>query len=278
MFKILKKEALNPTVSKMELSAPEISRSVKAGQFIILRVDEKGERIPLTVFDCNPEKGSIEIIYQKVGTSTLKLDKKCEGEQILDLVGPLGKPTHIEEGTKAIVVAGGVGTAVAYPIAKEIKNKNGQVRVILGFRNKDLIILDGPMKQIDASARIVTDDGSNGDRGFVTDALSEELSKNPLCDIVIAIGPIPMMNAVCKVTQKYKVKTIVSMNSIMVDGTGMCGGCRLKVDGKIKFACIDGPDFDGHKVDFEEASIRNRNFIEEETKSREKYCNLFKGV
>ena len=278
MFKILEKTSLNPTVSKMKVHAPLIAKKVLPGQFIILRIDEKGERIPLTVFDHDFDKEYIEIIYQKVGLSTMKLDQKKVGDYILDVAGPLGRPSIIEENKKAIVIAGGVGTAVAYPLAKEIKNKKGQVEIIVGFRTKSLVILENYINQIDPLASIVTDDGSYGRKGLVTDVLSEKLSKNPNYDTVIAVGPLPMMRAVCEVTKKYDVKTIVSMNSIMIDGTGMCGGCRLRVDGKVKFACIDGPDFDGHSVDFQEAIIRNRNFLEEEIKSKEKYCNLFKGV
>lgn len=278
MFKILEKTSLNPTVSKMKVHAPLIAKKVLPGQFIILRIDEKGERIPLTVFDHDFDKEYIEIIYQKVGLSTMKLDQKKVGDYILDVAGPLGRPSIIEENKKAIVTAGGVGTAVAYPLAKEIKNKKGQVEIIVGFRTKSLVILENYINQIDPLASIVTDDGSYGRKGLVTDVLSEKLSKNQNYDTVIAVGPLPMMRAVCEVTKKYDVKTIVSMNSIMIDGTGMCGGCRLRVDGKVKFACIDGPDFDGHSVDFQEAIIRNRNFLEEEIKSKEKYCNLFKGV
>ncbi len=278
MFKILEKTSLNPTVSKMKVHAPLIAKKVLPGQFIILRIDEKGERIPLTVFDHDFDKEYIEIIYQKVGLSTMKLDQKKVGDYILDVAGPLGRPSIIEENKKAIVIAGGVGTAVAYPLAKEIKNKKGQVEIIVGFRTKSLVILENYINQIDPLASIVTDDGSYGRKGLVTDVLSEKLSKNQNYDTVIAVGPLPMMRAVCEVTKKYDVKTIVSMNSIMIDGTGMCGGCRLRVDGKVKFACIDGPDFDGHSVDFQEAIIRNRNFLEEEIKSKEKYCNLFKGV
>ncbi len=278
MFKILKKKFLNKSVSYMKLYAPLVAKNAQAGQFLILRIDEFGERIPLTIFDYDRENGTVEIIYQKVGTTTLKLDRKQEGEYLLDVVGPLGNKSEIKGFKKAIVVSGGVGSAIAYPLAKELKSNGTKTMAILGFRNKDLIILENEMKKIADEIEIVTDDGSNGKKGFVTDALIKELEKCCDYDLVISIGPIPMMKAVCEITKKYSIKTIVSMNSIMIDGTGMCGGCRLTVGGKVKFACVDGPDFDGHEVDFQEATIRNNSFVNQEKKSYEKYCNLFKGV
>lgn len=278
MFEILYKEALNSSVSRMTLLAPNIAKNVLPGQFIILRVDEFGERIPLTVFDYSRKNGTIDIIYQKIGTTTLKLDEKNEGDSVLDVVGPLGKSTDIKNYKKALVVSGGVGGAISYPLAKALKDQGAYTAIISGFRNKDMIILENEMKDISEYFEIVTDDGSNGNKGFVTDALLKLLEKDSGYDVVITIGPLPMMKAVCDVTKKFNIKTIVSMNSIMIDGTGMCGGCRVTVDGKVTFACIDGPDFDGHKVDFEESMQRGRTFAEEEKISKEKYCNLYKGA
>lgn len=278
MFEILYKEALNSSVSRMTLLAPNIAKNVLPGQFIILRVDEFGERIPLTVFDYSREKGTIDIIYQKIGTTTLKIDEKNEGDSVLDVVGPLGKATDISNYKKAAIVSGGVGGAISYPLAKALKNQGAYTAIISGFRNKDMVILENEMKGILDYFEIMTDDGSNGNKGFVTDALIKLLEKDSNYDVVITIGPLPMMKAVCDITKKFNIKTIVSMNSIMIDGTGMCGGCRVTVDGEVKFACIDGPDFDGHKVDFEESMQRGRTFAEEEKISKEKYCNLYKGA
>ena len=278
MYKILKKTILNNFVSKMTLQAPYVAKSADAGQFIILRVDEFGERIPLTIFDYNRHEGTIDIIYQKIGTTTFKLDQKAEGDYLLDVVGPLGKKSEIEGYRKVMVISGGVGSAIAYPLAKKLNKLGSDVTIISGFRNKDLIILENEMKAISNEHETVTDDGSNGNKGFVTDALIKKLEKSLSYDLVIAVGPLPMMKAVCDVTKKFGIKTIVSMNSIMIDGTGMCGGCRLTVGDKVKFACVDGPDFDGHKVDFPEIILRNRAFVAQEKKSYDRYCNLFKGV
>ncbi len=278
MFKILNKKILNEYVSQMTLYAPYVAKNANPGQFIILRVDEFGERIPLTIFDYDEKNGTIDIIYQKIGTTTLKLDKKSEGEYLLDVVGPLGKKSEIEGLKRAMIISGGVGSAIAYPLAKKIKNTGAETIIISGFRTKNLIILEDEMRNISDELFVMTDDGSNGKKGFVTEALLEKLKKSTEYDLIIAVGPIPMMKAVCDITKKFAIKTIVSMNSIMIDGTGMCGGCRLTVDGKVRFACVDGPDFDGHKVDFDEVMTRNRTFIDIEKKSYEKYCNLFKGV
>jgi ferredoxin/flavodoxin---NADP+ reductase len=278
MFKILKKIELNKYVSKMTLEAPNVARAVNPGQFIILRVDEVGERIPLTVFDYNRTLGTIDIIYQKVGTTTLKLDQKKEGEYILDVVGPLGKKSELGGFTNAVVVAGGVGCAIAYPLAKGLKNNGCRTTIVAGFRNCDIIILENEMKDISDDFTITTDDGSNGKKGFVTDVLLEKLAESKDYDLIIAVGPLPMMKAVCDVTKKFGIKTTVSMTAIMVDGTGMCGGCRLTVGGKVKFACVDGPDFDGHQVDFDEACARSRTFAKEEQINKEKYCKMFKGA
>lgn len=278
MFKILNKKILNEHVSQMTLYAPYVAKNANPGQFIILRVDEFGERIPLTIFDYDKKNGTIDIIYQKVGATTLKLDQKSKGEYLLDVVGPLGKKSEIEGLKKAMIISGGVGSAIAYPLAKKIKSTGAETTIISGFRTKSLIILEEEMKNISDELFVMTDDGSNGKKGFVTNTLLKELEKSTEYDLIIAVGPIPMMKAVCDITKKFGIKTVVSMNSIMIDGTGMCGGCRLTVDGKVKFACVDGPDFDGHKVDFDEVMTRNRAFIDIERKSYEKYCNLFKGV
>ncbi len=278
MFEILEKEVLNSSVTRMKIYAPYIAAKSLPGQFLILRVDKIGERIPLTIFDYDRTEGTIDIIYQKVGMTTLKLDKKNKGEIIEDVVGPLGKPTDVKGFRKVIIVSGGVGSAIAYPVAKKFKEVGTEVEIISGFRSKELIILENEMKKVDSTCIVVTDDGSNGKKGLVTDVLSDKLEKNSNCDLVFTVGPIPMMRAVCNVTKGYNVKTVVSMTSIMIDGTGMCGGCRLTVGGDLKFACVDGPEFDGHKVDFEEATVRNIAFKDEERLSKENYCNLFKGV
>ncbi len=278
MFKILKKIKLNDDVSRMTLHAPNVARAVKPGQFVILRVDTVGERMPLTVFDYNKDLGTIDVIYQKVGTTTFKLDEKKEDEFILDVAGPLGKKSELGGYKKAMVIAGGVGSAIAYPLAKELRNNECETNIIAGFRNQGIAILEEEMKKISNDFEIVTDDGSNGKKGFVTDAFSEKLKNGAQYDVVIAVGPIPMMKAVCDITKKFNIKTIVSMTAIMIDGTGMCGGCRLTVGGKVKFACVDGPDFDGHQVDFDEAAARSRTFENEERISREKHCKLLKGV
>ncbi len=277
MFEVIEKVLLNDYVSKMVIHAPMIAKKTAAGQFIIMRVNKYGERIPLTVADYNRELGNITIIYQKVGKTTLLLDSLNVGDNILDVVGPLGKPSELSGYKKAIVVGGGVGVAIAYPEAKALTENGCEVEIIAGFRSSELIILEEEMKKNSCKCDIVTDNGSNGNKGLVTDCLEKKLKHNNY-DVVIAIGPLPMMKAVCEMTKKYNVKTIVSMNPIMIDGTGMCGGCRVTVDGEMKFACLDGPEFDGHKVDFDEIIVRNRTYLKEENVSREKYCNLMKGV
>lgn len=278
MFKIIKKNKLNDFVTHMVIEAPLAAENAMPGQFVIVRVDEVGERIPLTIFKSDAEKGIVEIIYQKVGVTTMKLDLKNEGDFIADLVGPLGKPSELEGYKKAIVVSGGVGTAIAYPLARGLFEKGCKVETILGFRSKDLIILNDDIQKVSSSVDIITDDGSSGRKGLVTDVLKEKLAKCRDYDVVIAVGPIPMMKAVYEITKQNNIKSIVSMTAIMIDGTGMCGGCRIKVGGEVKFACVDGPDFDGDLVDFNDAALRSRMFFEQERESREKYCNLFKGV
>ena len=266
VYKILTKKELNDQVTLMEIDAPFIAKKAEAGQFIIYRIDEKGERIPLTIADFDREKGSITIIFQKIGGSTKALGELNEGDEILDVAGPLGVATKYEEGCKRVaVVGGGVGCAIAYPQAKKLHSMGVQVDLIAGFRNKAIMILEDEMKAVSTDLHICTDDGSYGFKGFVTDKLKELIDNGAKFDEVIAIGPVPMMKFVCKTTEPYGIKTTVSLNPIMVDGTGMCGGCRVTVDGKIKYACVDGPDFDGHKVDFDELMRRNSTYKEHES-------------
>ena len=274
MAKIITKRRLNPTVTLMEVSAPLIAKKALPGQFIILRVDEKGERIPLTIADYDREKGTITIIFQKVGLTTELLDSLEEGDDILDFVGPLGRPTELEGVQKVAVIGGGVGCAIAYPQAKTCHAEGLEVDVIAGFRSKDIVILEDEFKSVSDHCYIMTDDGSYGEQGFVTVKLKELIDSGIHYDAVIAIGPIPMMKFVSKTTEPYGIKTIVSLNPIMIDGTGMCGGCRVTVGGKMKFACVDGPDFDGHQVDFDEAMHRGSTYREFETHAREASCNL----
>lgn len=274
MYKILQKQRLNPTVTKMVVEAPKVAKKAQAGQFIILRVHENGERIPLTIADYDRENGSITIIYQIVGKTTMLLDQLEEGEAILDFVGPLGKPSHVDGMKKVCVIGGGVGCAIAYPTAKALHENGTEVTVITGFRNKDLVILEDEFKAVSDHAYLVSDDGSTGTKGLVTNVLEELIQKGETFDEVIAIGPLIMMKFVCQLTKKYGIKTVVSMNPIMIDGTGMCGGCRLSVGGKTCFACVDGPDFDGHEVDFDEAMSRGATYREFEAHEREDTCNL----
>lgn len=271
MFPIVKKRALNEAVVLMEVKAPFIARKAQAGQFIIFRVNEQGERVPLTIADYDREAGTITIIFQTIGHATQQLALLNEGDSILDFVGPLGVASHFDGVKKAAVIGGGVGCAIAYPQAKALHAMGAEVDMIAGFRNKDIVILEEEMRAVSDHLVLTTDDGSYGKQGFVTNALQELIDAGNEYDIVIAIGPIPMMKFVCKVTEPYGIKTIVSLNPIMIDGTGMCGGCRVTVDGQIKFACVDGPDFDGHKVDFDELMNRNSIYQKQE---REQSCNL----
>lgn len=276
MYRIVKKKSLNPTVSLMEIEAPLIARKAEPGQFIIFRAKEDSERVPLTIADYDREKGTVTIIYQIVGGSTMELDTLNEGESLHDFVGPLGKPSETEGLKKVAVIGGGVGCAIAYPIAKKLHNMGCEVHSVAGFRNKDLVILEDEFKKVSSELYIMTDDGSYGKKGLVTNALEELIQNGNQYDEVIAIGPLVMMKFVCLLTKKYDIKTIVSMNPIMIDGTGMCGGCRLTVGGKTKFACVDGPDFDGHQVDFDEAMHRGTMYREFESHARESACNLMK--
>ena len=265
MFPIVAKKELNSAVTLLEIEAPFIAKKALAGQFIIFRVDEKSERVPLTIADYDREKGTITIIFQKVGLSTQLLGAKNVGECIQDFVGPLGIPTEYEGLSRVAVIGGGVGCAIAYPQAKALHQLGVKVDVIAGFRSKDIVILEDEMRAVSDNYYITTDDGSYGEKGFVTDKIKALIDAGNQYDAVIAIGPIPMMKFVCQATKPYGVKTIVSLNPIMIDGTGMCGGCRVTVGGKIKFACVDGPDFDGHQVDFDELMNRNSLYKSIET-------------
>ncbi|MCD8328005.1 MAG: sulfide/dihydroorotate dehydrogenase-like FAD/NAD-binding protein [Ruminococcus sp.] len=276
MYKILRKKVLNPTVTLMEIDAPLVAKKAEPGQFIILRVDENGERIPLTVADFDREAGTITIIFQIVGGSTEKLNHKEEGDYIYDFVGPLGVASHTEGLKKVAVVGGGVGCAIAYPIAKKLHAQGCEVHSVVGFRNKDLVILEDEFRAVSDKLCLMTDDGSYGEKGLVTNALQALIDAGEQYDEVIAIGPLIMMKFVCALTKEYNIKTIVSMNPIMIDGTGMCGGCRLTVGGKTKFACVDGPDFDGHEVDFDEAMERSNMYKDFERRKHSEACNLFK--
>ena len=274
MFTIVKKERLNPTVSKMVIDAPFVARKAEPGQFIIFRAHEDSERVPLTIADFDREAGTVTIIYQIVGGSTLELDAMNEGEALQDFVGPLGVATHTEGLKKVAVVGGGVGCAIAYPVTKKLHEQGAEVHAVVGFRNKDLVILEDEFKAASDRLVMMTDDGSYGEKGLVTAALEKLIQEGNEYDEVIAIGPLVMMKFVCAVTKKYNIETIVSMNPIMIDGTGMCGGCRLTVGGETKFACVDGPDFDGHLVDFDEAMKRGSMYREFEQHAREADCNL----
>ena len=276
MYKILKKRELNPTVTLMEVEAPFVARKAEPGQFIILRVDEEGERIPLTVADFDREKGTVTIIFQIVGGTTERLNHLNEGEYIHDFVGPLGEPSHTAGLHKVAVVGGGVGCAIAYPVAKKLHAQGAEVHAIVGFRNKDLVILEEEFRSASSVLKMMTDDGSYGEKGLVTDALKALIEAGNRYDEVIAIGPVVMMKFVSLLTKQYNIPTVVSMNPIMIDGTGMCGCCRVTVGGKMKFACVDGPDFDGHAVDFDELLKRTATYKEFEKRERELACNLFK--
>ncbi len=278
MNRIIRKETLNPTVTLMDIDAPLIAKKAEPGQFIILRVDEYGERIPLTIAGYDREKGSVTIIFQVVGATTEKLNRLNEGDMLQDFVGPLGRATSTEGLRKVAVIGGGVGCAIALPVARKLHAQGTVVHSVIGFRTKDLVILENEFGTASDRCIIMTDDGSYGRKGLVTDALRELIENGEDYDEVIAIGPLVMMKFVCRLTKEFNIKTIVSMNPIMIDGTGMCGGCRLSVGGKTKFACVDGPEFDGHEVDFDEALARGATYREFERAAHEKTCNLFKEV
>ena len=276
MYRIVRKEALKPTVILYEIEAPMVAKKAEPGQFIILRVDENGERIPITIHDYDREKGTVTIIVQTVGATTEKLSHKRQGEFIQDFVGPLGRPTETEGKKKVCVVGGGVGCAIAYPVLKKFHDCGAEVHAVVGFKNKDVVILEDKFKSASDVMKLVTDDGSYGEKGLVTDALKQLIEEGNQYDEIFAIGPAIMMKFVSKTTEPYGIPTTVSMSPIMVDGTGMCGGCRLTVGGETKFACVDGPDFDGHKVDWDESLKRGKMYFNWERHKHEEVCNLFK--
>ncbi len=281
LYQIVTKRRLHDTVTLMEIKAPMVAKKAQPGQFIILRIDEKGERIPLTIADYDREKGTITIIFQKVGATTNRLDNLNEGDSLLDFVGPLGKASKLDDkkGKNIAVIGGGLGIAIAYPQAKALHQAGADVDIIVGFRSTSLFILVDELQAACTRLFVMTDDGSNGHKGFVTTALEDQLKAGVKYDEVIAIGPLPMMRAVSNLTKEYSIPTTVSMNPIMIDGTGMCGGCRLTVGGETKFACVDGPEFDGHLVDFDEAIARSRMYKREEAESMDRHtCNLMKGA
>ncbi|MBO5454205.1 MAG: sulfide/dihydroorotate dehydrogenase-like FAD/NAD-binding protein [Clostridia bacterium] len=274
---IITKKVLNEQVVLLEIYSPLVAKKAQPGQFIIFRIDEFGERIPLTIADFDREKGSVTIIFQKVGKSTNQLASLSEGDSILDFVGPLGTASHLEGYKKVAVIGGGLGTAIAYPQAKKLNELGAEVHMITGFRNKELIILKEECEKVSNRCVISTDDGSNGNKGFVTDILRQLIEEGNNYDLVIAIGPLPMMKFVALLTKEYGIKTIVSMNPVMIDGTGMCGGCRVTVGGETKFACVDGPDFDGHLVDFDQAIMRQQAFKDKEKQSFEEHICRMEG-
>ena len=276
MYRIVRKEALKPTVILYEIEAPMVAKKAEPGQFIILRVDENGERIPITIHDYDREKGTVTIIVQTVGATTEKISHKQQGEFIQDFVGPLGRPTETEGKKKVCVVGGGVGCAIAYPVLKKFHDCGAEVHAVVGFKNKDVVILEDKFKSASDVMKLVTDDGSYGEKGLVTDALKQLIEEGNQYDEIFAIGPAIMMKFVSKTTEPYGIPTTVSMSPIMVDGTGMCGGCRLTVGGETKFACVDGPDFDGHKVDWDESLKRGKMYFDWERHKHEEVCNLFK--
>ena len=274
MFKIVKREEMTGgTVILNEIAAPLIARKAKPGQFVILKANEDGERVPLTMADSDPEKGTITIIYMVVGKSTALFKTLAVGDGYQDIIGPLGKPTHLEKVGTVVCVGGGTGIAVLHPITRALKEIGNHVISIIGARTKDLLILENQMRKVSHDLRISTDDGSYGHHGFVTEVLKEILENEDVKQVV-AIGPVPMMKFVSKITAEYHISTLVSLNPIMVDGTGMCGGCRVSIDGKTKFACVDGPEFDGHKVDYDELMRRLQAYCDEETECYEDYCTI----
>lgn len=275
MYQIVRKEELNPTVTLMEVLAPLVAKKAEPGQFIILRVDDDGERIPLTIADYDREKGTITIIFQIVGATTLKLNQKQEKEYIRDFVGPLGNASDIKGLRKVAVIGGGVGCAIAYPVAKKLHENGAEVHSVVGFRSRDLIILEEQFKAVSDVYKVMTDDGSYGDKGLVTDALKKLIEGGEKYDEVIAIGPLIMMKFVTLLTKQYGIKTTVSMNPVMIDGTGMCGGCRLSVGGETKFACVDGPDFDAFQIDFDEVISRSASYRNFEKQAFDDTCSLF---
>lgn len=278
MFTIVRRVEMSAgTVILNEIEAPRIARKALPGQFVILRSHEEGERIPLTIADTDAEKGTVTIIYMIIGKTTSLFAELQEGDAFHDLLGPLGKPTHLENFGRVVCVGGGTGVAVLHPITRGLKNVGNDVTAIIGARNKDLLILEEQMAAASTRLHVCTDDGSYGHKGFVTDVLKDLLEEGCV-DHVVAIGPVPMMRAICNITKEFNVPTLVSLNPIMVDGTGMCGGCRVTVGGETKFACVDGPEFDGLQVDFDELMLRLQAYKGQEQESRDAHCNLMKNV
>jgi len=278
MFKVVKNQKLNDSVTLMEVEAPDVARKAKAGQFIIFRVDEFGERVPLTIADTDPARGTVTIIFQIVGRSTMLLNQLKAGDFLLDFVGPLGIPSHLDGLKKVAVVGGGVGCAIAYPTAKALHNMGVKVDIVAGFRSKDIVILEDEMRRVCDNYYLMTDDGTAGEKGFTTTKLKELLEKSSDYDMIIAIGPIIMMKLIVETARPFGVPCTVSLNPIMIDGTGMCGCCRVTVDGKMRFACVEGPEFDGYAVDFDELIMRNSVYKEREAHDREHICKLTGGV
>lgn len=282
MYEIKAKRRLNATVSEMQIYAPLVAEKAKAGQFVILRVEEEGERIPLTIAGYDRENGTVKIVYQIVGATTMRLDLKEAGDTLCDFVGPLGNSTKVAGIKKAIVVGGGVGCAIALPMARALREAGAEVSSVVGFRSKDLVIFEEEFKEISSRFSVVTDDGSYGEKGNVCLPLEKLLSSGERFDAAFVVGPLVMMKYAAEVTKKYGVKTVASMNPVMIDGTGMCGCCRLTVGNEVKFACVDGPEFDAHAIDFDEAINRSKAYAPQEEeaklkeKQREEHCNLFK--
>jgi len=276
MYKILRKERFNPTICLLEIYAPQIAKVAKPGQFIILRVDEKGERIPITLYDFDIGKGIISIIFQEVGKTTYRLGELLEGEALIDLIGPLGRPTDVKRFGRVLLIGGGVGAAEVYPIAKALKGLGNHITTIIGAKTKDVLILEEKMRRLSSRLLVATDDGSYGFHGFVSDLLKQILAEERF-DRIFAIGPLLMMKAVSDITLPHKIKTLVSLNSNMVDGTGMCGTCRVTVGGRMRFTCVHGPEFDGHQVDFDELLVRQKRFAEEEKRSLELFRKKVAG-
>jgi ferredoxin--NADP+ reductase len=274
MYKIVLKEELRPTLTRIRVEAPLVAKRAMPGQFIIFRVDKKGERVPLTINGYAREKGTVDIIFQTTGATTMKLNALNEGDYLEDFVGPLGNPTQIEGLKKVAVVGGGVGCAIAFPVAKELYDNGCEVHAITGFKNEDLVILEKEFDESSTKHIVCTDDGSYGKKGLVTEILKDLIDDGNEYDEVIAIGPMPMMKFVCKTTEPYGIKTIVSLSPLMVDGTGMCGCCRVSIGGEMKFACVDGPDFDGSLVDWDLAINRSKIYDNFEKHKREESCNL----
>lgn len=273
MYRILEKEILAPTLGRFVIEAPFVAKKRKAGNFVMIRVDENGERIPLTLVDSDPARGTITLIVQAIGKTTMHLMTKRAGDALSDVVGPLGNPTPIENHGTVVCIGGGVGTAELYPIARALRDAGNGIISIIGGRSRELVILEKEMGLCSDRVEVTTDDGSYGRKGLVTDALRDVLEGEKPVHAVYAIGPLPMMKAVSVLTKDYGVKTLVSLNAVMIDGTGMCGGCRVTVNGTMKFACVDGPEFDGHAVDFDELMMRNRTYADQERAAREQFLH-----